>query len=480
MSDAVLPPVEFTTGFAPLPDIGSLEYNNVTFSSLFGSKLEWVVEQANDSRVAKWVKITIEAAGIVTLGANARTIDTQMLTIRRNLAQDAGVLKYTGRGFGSADMVINQPGGRKDLNWGPKVETLSFEPLGQGLSAMVHWRVTTWVSEVRQPGGANVVQFNNEVSIAIDEDFYTGFVIKGTLEIGLTRVNATTRTLTTTVDNLRQQWLTFVANSIDLRFFRVIKRTFNVSRDRRILEWEFAAAELPAGVVMPASAPNARGSFRFQPKDKDKLGLISWICSLRCTYTIDRRYPRRMAWFHFALMLWYRMTHSRIFGLIPSGGAGPTAAQIAVSQRNAAQLLENVRSPAFTVAQATTQMESFLRVVSLLTRGFTAATASTALLINITGEEGLYLDGKTVTLEAQWRLFSDLDKILLATGFQRYLKPQAVAADRRYRGSNNTWAVSLQNVAGWQSWAPLGLDPAGSAIIDFGSVGPPDNLIVNG
>jgi hypothetical protein len=486
MSDTTLPPIEFATGFAPLPgtDIlgdGALEYNDVTFSSLFGSKLDWVVEQANDSRSAKWVKVTIEAAGVVTLGFNAQTIDSAMMTIRRNLAQDGGILRYTGRGFGT-DMVINQPGGRKDLNWGPKTETLSFEPLGQGLGAMVHWRVTTWVSEM-EPGGANIVQFNNEVSIAFDEEFYAGLIIKGTLEIGLTRVNAQTRTLTSTVDDLRQQWMTFIANSIDLRHYRVIKRNFNVSRDRRILEWEFAATELPP-VTMPPAAPTARGSFRFQPVEKG-IGHLRWLCSLRVTYNVDKRYPRRTAYFHFIVLLWFRMMHSRIFGILPATGTidtpfGPavpvaplTAAQIGVARRRAAALLQSTDLQLFTPNSAIPAMENFLRTLRNRTAGLGTPTA---LLISVTGDEGLYLDGKTVTYEAQWKFFCQLSEILIGTGFQRYPRIRvAVAATDNYR---DPWAITMQNIAGWKSYLAGSLDPAGSAIIDFGTNAPPNNGVL--
>lgn len=473
MSDTTLAPVQFSTGFAKLPDIGALEYNNVTFSSLFASNLSWRCEQDNAKRTVKYVEITIEAAGIVTLGGNQTTIDLTMQTLRQRLRADGGVLLFTGRGFGS-NMVINGPGPNalRDVNWGPKTETLQFQPLGGGLSAMVHWRVTTWLPEIAA-GGAGVLQFNNECQIGFDEEFYCNLSIRGTLEIGLTRSTVRTRTLATTVDQLREQWLTNIGNSIDLNRFRVSRRNFQVSRDRRVLEWEFSADELPP-TVMPFGAPAAHGTFRFQPIQKGN-GHFKWLCSLRCTYTIDKRYPRRTAWFHFMVMLWFRMQHSRIFGLGTIGGGDavqPTAAQRARAQA----LLRRINVPALSPNQITAQSQSILRDLAQRTQAASVGTKPTALLIHVSGDEGLYLDAKTVSFEAQWQLFVTLDHILLASGFQRYQNMQAPAGNEpnlvNYDNLNNPWATTMRDIAGWRSWLSENVNPAGDLIIDFGSAGP--------
>ena len=112
--------------------------------------------------------------------------------------------------------------------------------------------------------------------------------IRGTLEIATARAAAGVRTLTATVDDHPEILDNMIQPSIDLTRFRVAAREFNVSRDKRTLDWELRAEELPP-MSQPAVRPKARGRFTAR---NTNIGMAKWKCSLKCTYTRSARTSR--------------------------------------------------------------------------------------------------------------------------------------------------------------------------------------------
>ena len=81
-----------------------------------------------------------------------------------------------------------------------------------------------------------------------------------------------------------------------------------------------------------------------------------------------------------------------------------------------------------------------------------------AWLIDFSGEEGLYLDSRTVTFSATWLLGTLFSHILLASGLWTKVRSDG----------GNVWATSVRNISGWKSWESNQLNPAQDAIVDFG------------
>ncbi len=439
----------FTTGPAALPDVGQLIYNGCTFSSLFKSEVSGQVVKDNANRTTKWMEYTISVDGVVTLPDKLvglpdgqGTTTSVMQQLRFLLTAQAGSLVYKGRGN---DIIVNQPSSTvRDVAWGPIPELLDFQPLGAGRSAMVKWIVKTRICDVIPNSQivGRVLQFNEETSVIYGEDGYSTLAIKGTLEIPLTRATQATRTLTQTADDFRQQFMTQIAASIDLTRFRVTKRDFNVTRDKRTLEWSFAAEELPP-MGLPVKTTVARGSFSFRPA-KTGMGLCTWLCTMRVTYTVRKDRPRRSAWIAFLSLLRIRMNAS-INGVIPAVNAPQNTQTIVLLP-----LLSNTPI-VFSSNNTLTAEQRALQQVR--------ASGTKAWLIDLNGEEGLYLDSKTVTFSASWRLITTLRGILAASGLWRY---------NPFDGGNN-WRTSVSDISGWKSWLENDLDPAQDVIVDFGS-----------
>jgi hypothetical protein len=441
----------FTTGPATLPDVGILMYNSCVFSPLYVTDVAGVVVKDAANRTTKYMEYTITVDGYVTLPDNVPNIDATMAKLRQLLTAQGGTLQYEGRGN---SIVVNVPGSAiQDVAWGPIPEVLDFQPLGGGplggRSAKIKWQVKVRIPEVPPMGGrfGPVLQFNMETVVSYDEAAYSTLAIRGTLEIPLTRVSQPTRTLALTVDNFRQEFMQQVASSIDLTRFRVTRREFQISRDKRTMEWDFAAEELPP-MGLPPGVPVARGTFDVRPA-KAGMGLVSWLCTLRVTYTVRKDWPRRTAWEAFLLLLTTRMLESsRGIGGPPNGPQNPGAA----ARIGAAIVLP----PVVTVVTETVNWFRNRRVQQA--QQPQVQNARRAWLIDFNISEGLYLDSKTVTFSATWRLITVFSEILLASGL--WTPSPADGGD--------AWKASVQNISGWRGNLINRIDPTQDVIVDFG------------
>ncbi len=433
----------FTTGPTTLPDVGELSYNGCIFGPLFETKVSGKVIKDAAGRTTKFLEYLIEVDGYVTLELDGSSdISQTMATLRLLLTQQAGILTYKGRG---SNIVVNSPGGTVyDAAWGPVPELLDFAPLGAGLSAKIKWAVTTRIPEVQSPGRLYVLQFNSETTVSYDEAGFSTLTIKGTLEIPLTRPTQGNRRLAVTVDDYRSVWLDQVANSIDLTRFRVVRRNFAVSRDDRTMEWDFQAEEIPY-MGLPPFCTVAHGSYSVR-QAKASPGMVNWLCTLRCTYTIPNQTPRRTAWLAFLALLRLRMMWSQQSTIPLINGGAQNPGIVGIGLRAVNQVVGNAARGVFGNAQA-----------ELAGENAPIANANRALFIDFSIDEGLYLDSKTITFSATWTLKVVFAEIIKCSGIWRQVEP-----------NNNNWAISVTNISGSQSWLKNKLNPTQEVIVDFG------------
>ena len=78
------------------------------------------------------------------------------------------------------------------------------------------------------------------------------------------------------------------------------------------------------------------------------------------------------------------------------------------------------------------------------------------LLVDFGASEGLYLDSRTVTFNATWRLVTTFSTILRASGLWKKVGEH----------NENTWAQSMRDISGGSSWIENRLQ--GDVIVDFG------------
>lgn len=443
---------EFTTGPATLPDVGNLAYNGCNFSPLFVTSVSGGVVKDNANRTTKFMEYTITADGYATMPDGDEDINGVTTDLRTLLTAQGGTLVYTGRGI---DMTINPAGGAGtfDVAWGPIPELLEFQPLGGGRSAKVRWQVKVRIPEVRQNGPAIILggiavlpllQFNYDTGVSYAEDGYSTLSIKGTMEVAMTRTpNQQTRRMVATVDDGRSIIEDRLMSGIDLARFRIVRRDFPVSRDKRTLEWDWAAEEKPY-MDLPPDATIARGTYTVRPKHAG-MALATWLCTLRCTYIIRRDRPRRFAWFAFLALLRERMRQSSR-SYIPELDGEQNPKKKGIIPR---------------IIQATIDGVGLTLWKNLYKSQDEKLDTRRAFLIDFAVDEGVYLDSKSVTFSATWRLNTSFSHILLASGIWRKLPTKNLQGE-------NHWAISMRDVSGSRSWLRNSLDQNLDVIVDFG------------
>ena len=450
----------FTTGPATLPDVGVLSYNGCVFSPLYETKVSGAAVKDNAQRTVKYIVYTITADGYVTLPAGAESIAPTMTTLRTLLTTQGGELVYQGRG---CDIVVNPQGGnvvfgpkgaiqQSDVAWGPVPEMLDFQPLGGGNCAKIHWAVKVRIPEITR-GPTGILQFNYDTDISYAEDGYSTISVHGTLEIPLTRIpNQATRTVPTTADAFRSYIDKRIMSSIDLSRFRVTRRNFNTSRDKRTLEWDFSMEEKPY-MDLPPACTIARGTYNVRPAQAG-MGLCTWLCTLRATYTVRADQPRRLAWAAFLALLRVRMAESVNSNIpnVANGDQNPNARLI----RALTRLVEGGH---LTKEKA---LDAFKLILKKQADTQNNQKFQSAWIIDFSFDEGMYLDSKTTGFSATWRLVTTFSNILQASGLWKTV----------FEGNGltgNLWAASVRDISGTKSWLPNQVDPTLDIIVDFGS-----------
>jgi hypothetical protein len=458
-----VPLFSYTTGPSSLSDsprspfvsVGSLKYNGCIFSPLFETTLSGNIVEDNARRTVKYVEYMLTVDGYVTLPDSDTTISPTMINLRNLLTAQGGQLTYLGRGF---DLIVNTPGGianassftvlARDVAYGPVPKLIEFQPLGAGLSAKVKWQCKICLNEkLSASAPPQLLQFNCETRLSYGEDGFSSLSVRGTMEIPLTRSHIATRTPTITVDDFRSQLDTRIFRGIDLSVFRVTRREFNISRDKRTMEFDITAEEKPY-MDLPPYCTLARGSFNVRPA-KSGAGLANWLCTLRATYTVGNFWRRRTAWFNFLALLRLRMSYA---------GWGNAA--------EALPSLQTIRPPP-PIDVDPVDVDRFEAEFIGPRR---PVIPGRAWLIDFSFDEGLYLDSKTISFSATWRLVTNFATILLASGLWRKMPDKG-------RGGGNLWASSLsvsapdggvRSALKSYSWLSQTLNPTLDVIVDFG------------
>lgn len=440
-----MPTFNFTTGPVTLPDVGELSYNKCVFGPLFSTKVTCDYVKDNANRTVKWIEYTITVDGYVTLPDGFVSIEPTVAILEKLLSQQGGALLYSGRGI---KIAVNTAGGDRDVAWGPVPEVLEIVPMGGGRSAHVTWtvkaRVPPRVSKVGSQRG-HVLQFNYETSVQYDEAGYSSFRVNGTVEVPLTRRIATDRTVPQTADDFRTRFPGKLLSTIDLTRFKVMNREFKLSRDKRTLEFDVTAQER-SWMALPPGITVARGQFSFKPV-RSGMGLANWLCTLSCTYTVPKGQPRRLAWLAFLALLQQRMKRGNQAGFVPAppGNQNPAAAVAPL----ALPVALPIAGPILAANQLLRQRLA----------GRQADRNRKVFLVDFSGTEGLYDDGRTTSFTASWRLTTVFSEILLASGLWKKVPSH----------TDNAWAASVEPISRERSWLNDTADPRLDAIVDFGS-----------
>ena len=434
----------FTTGPATLPDVGKLSYNGCVFSPLFNSKLSSKAVLDNAQRTVKYTEYTLTVDGYVTAPTGQNNISATTANLYALLMVQGGALIYQGRGQDLKVNVSVKPTlSSQDVAWGPVPQVLEFQSLGGGAfvggvaqgapTAKIQWACVFRIPTAPITSGSPVLlQFNYETSVSYAEDGYSSIAEKGTMEIPITRFSQDSRTVQETVDNYRNQIHERLMQHIDFNRFRIVERAFNISRDKRTMEWEYKIEEKPY-MDLPIDCTLAHGTFSCRPISAGP-GLASWWCTLRASYVVAKDRPRRVAWLAFLTLLRYRMFASH------------TVEMVQTRQGRAWDFL----------------MDGTGRIKINPLQTITYNKIHTVLW-DFSFEEGVYLDSKTTSFVATFKLIVPFEDLMKASGIWTKLRETVDGKP----GGKSLWGASIK-APYTASWLPNQVDPEFDAIVDFG------------
>lgn len=204
------------------------------------------------------------------------------------------------------------------------------------------------------------------------------------------------------------------------------------------------------------------------------MSMANWQISLRCTYTVRGDQDQRVASLAFLSLMWYRMQQSRFAAVARLSDASTTgqlstanAAAARQIDANAAALVAGLNAAGIPEQLADDSVGLWQTILSAANIPTTPSNpGGTILLLDFGVDEGLYEDSDTMSFHAAWWLCTNLQSLLVAMGFNKWLPGTAGRQD-------NLWAQSVKSCMGAVSWLDNRLDPTNDIIVDVGFTGAP-------
>lgn len=285
-------------------DFGDLfSYNGVRFDNpLYKTKVESQVIYDDANRMVKCIEHTIDTTAYVIAGNNETDATLEDLRIR--LTETGAELIYRDKGFG--DLIVNSDDSDvEDVEWGPKPKLMSFIPIGNSRTALVHWKVSTRIPECTDAHYRNQLMAGCwTVEWDIDGQGYTVISYSGYIEIPLTFDPENFRRLRDNADAYRTRLL----GPVPVGFKRETQK-WRLSMDRRRLTFQVADRQLP--VMLPKGIPYADVTHDVSSSLDQTHGLVNWENVLRGTLQVTPTEPKWLSWSRFKLILLKRMRNIR-------------------------------------------------------------------------------------------------------------------------------------------------------------------------
>jgi len=275
-----------------LPAVGTAFYNGYTFSPFvetLGIEARPRFDKAHRTVTHTIFEIILRDR---IERASAGGCDADFLTIRRQLEQPAGQLRYESKGHGGLNINI---AGAKDVMWGPKTDVVSWKPKGRENAIEFTWRV-----EVAIPDCANArytgypMEWTWKYGVRKDYGGYSTRTISGYLRIPQTRQSAGATNLQDTAD----RFLESVIPPVPLGFQR-IQNDHDIDESKCELTYTVSDQQLPA----PLPAGVVKCSAQQQTKNAGAMNLFRWQTTLSARYEMLAGISPAVSWGHFVALV---------------------------------------------------------------------------------------------------------------------------------------------------------------------------------
>jgi hypothetical protein len=179
-----------STWVDPATGAAEITYNGYTFPVKYNAKITSRPQYDPAGRSRIFTRYTIEVYGLVTSTETSRQ-NNSLLNIRRRLQQPGGVLKILGLGFGDIDTSPGT-GGQLDVEWGPKPQLMTWNPIGT-IAAEVVWTCEVALVDCFDSSSQyyqdKFLSFNFESAWTVNERGYTTRSISGSYTVAGIRLS---------------------------------------------------------------------------------------------------------------------------------------------------------------------------------------------------------------------------------------------------------------------------------------------------
>lgn len=273
-----------------LPTTGTCSYYGITFDARTRTKITATPVPDRAGRTVKFVEYTLDVNGWVS---DTSSTDDTLESMRIRLTTPGQTLRYTNKGFG--DLIVNA-GLVRDVEWGPWPKLLEYDPVGNNLSARVHWTCTTRIPECESAKYTTLpLEFSHGVTYVIDGDGYTTINVDGEIVIPMTRKRGGNRTIPDTVDRLREKCFP----PVPVRFHRT-NQSWNLSLDKRTGHFTYSDVEIP--YPLPEGVTRADIRHRLRSSRSQKGGFAIWHGTIGGSLTLARDEAKADGFEKFLLM----------------------------------------------------------------------------------------------------------------------------------------------------------------------------------
>lgn len=224
---------------------GTLMYNGYRFGALRNFRLELTPEYDEAGRALVGNRLTLTVTEVIS-GTAESTVGTAMLALRRQLTEPGQTLVVADVGFG--DMSINgsnvTPALAKthdDIEWGPKPEVVSLQPLGGSVSWELVWTVSAFIRDCPGTTGSGYVfaALNYRTTYGQNYEGLSQRIITGHAILAQTRVDGG-RSIALTPDLLWDRL------TIELPIgFRRVNKVSSINEAKTRLDFNIVDEELP-------------------------------------------------------------------------------------------------------------------------------------------------------------------------------------------------------------------------------------------
>jgi hypothetical protein len=184
----------------------------------------------------------------------------EMHLLRQRLSKPGMPLLIEHDGFGPRIGINSTSAGPRDIEWGPKPQTISWEPVGHTRSVEVIWVCEFFVpicdGRVNSPKFRGLAAVNYSLSFSYDSRGFTTRRITGYIEIAMTRISQTNRGIPDSADLYREQ----IAVRKPANFEREV--SWDVSADKRRATFSIVDKEISSPNAWPPGVVKIQGTHR--------------------------------------------------------------------------------------------------------------------------------------------------------------------------------------------------------------------------